>query len=83
MLQLQGRKRMSRDLELLHPEMRRLCQLFVAECRQRGLIVGISDTWRSKAEQDALYAQGRTKPGSITDALAERIRTITARYQRL
>lgn len=56
---------MSRDLDLLHPEMKRLCQLFVAECRQRGLIVGISDTWRSKAEQDALYAQGRTKPGSI------------------
>jgi len=65
MLQLQGRKRMSRDMELLHPEMERLCQLFVAECRKRGLIVGISDTWRSKTEQDALYAQGRTKPGSI------------------
>ena len=65
MLQLQGRKRMSRDLDLLHPEMKRLCQLFVAECRKRGLIVGISQTWRSKAEQDALYAQGRTKPGSI------------------
>ncbi len=34
-------------------------------CRKQGLIVGISETWRSKAEQDALYAQGRTTPGIV------------------
>ena len=65
MLHLQERRRMSRDLNLLHPEMRRLCELFVAECSRKGLQVGISQTWRTKAEQDALYAQGRTAPGSI------------------
>lgn len=56
---------MSRDIELLHPEMRARCLEFIAECRRCGLQVGISQTWRTKAEQDDLYAQGRTKAGSI------------------
>ena len=56
---------MSRDIDLLHPEMRERCLAFIEACRKSGLIVGISQTWRSKAEQDELYAQGRTKPGSI------------------
>lgn len=56
---------MSRDRSLLHPELQEICSAFVEACRKKGLIVGISETWRSKAEQDALYAQGRTKPGSI------------------
>lgn len=56
---------MSRDTKLLHPELQEICAAFVAECRKHGLAVGISETWRSKAEQDALYAQGRTRPGSI------------------
>lgn len=56
---------MSRDISLLHPEMRDRCLGFIAECRKCGLRVGISQTWRTKAEQDDLYAQGRTKAGSI------------------
>lgn len=56
---------MSRDTKLLHPELQEICDTFVAECRKQGLIVGISQTWRTKAEQDELYSQGRTKPGSI------------------
>ena len=56
---------MSRDTKLLHPELQEICTAFVAECRKQGLIVGISQTWRTKAEQDELYAQGRTKAGSI------------------
>lgn len=56
---------MSRDTKLLHPELREICDAFIAECRKQGLIVGISQTWRTKAEQDELYSQGRTKSGSI------------------
>ena len=56
---------MSRDTSLLHPELREICDTFVTECKKQGLIVGISETFRTKAEQDALYAQGRTAPGSI------------------
>ena len=56
---------MSRDISLLHPELREICETFLAECKKQGLIVGISETFRTKAEQDALYSQGRTAPGSI------------------
>lgn len=56
---------MSRDTKLLHPELQEICAAFLAECKKQGLIVGISSTVRTKAEQDALYAQGRTQPGSI------------------
>ena len=56
---------MSREIELLYPELQEICGKFITECAKKGMIVGISQTWRSKAEQDALFAQGRTKPGSI------------------
>ncbi len=56
---------MSRDISLLHPELRDICREFVSACKAKGLEVGISQTRRTKAEQDALYAQGRTTPGSI------------------
>ncbi|MBR5284183.1 MAG: M15 family metallopeptidase [Clostridia bacterium] len=55
----------SRDTTLLHPQLQEICETFIAECRKQGLTVGISQTWRTKAEQDDLYAQGRTKPGVI------------------
>lgn len=54
-----------RGIELLHPAMQAKVTEFLAECKKRGLPVQITDTWRTVAEQDALYAQGRTKPGSI------------------
>lgn len=37
----------------------------IAECKAQGLPVLVTQTMRTKAEQDALYAQGRTKPGNI------------------
>lgn len=56
---------MSRGIDLLHPELIPICHEFMSRCKQRGLIVGISQTYRTRAEQEALYAQGRTTPGSI------------------
>ena len=49
----------------MHPKLQELCEEFIAECAKTGLIVGISQTWRSKSEQDDLYAQGRSRPGAI------------------
>jgi peptidoglycan L-alanyl-D-glutamate endopeptidase CwlK len=37
----------------------------VNEMTKRGYNVTIYQSFRSKAEQDAIYAQGRTKPGAI------------------
>lgn len=38
-------------------------------CKQNGIDILITQTLRTKAEQDALYAQGRTAPGKkVTNA---------------
>lgn len=55
----------SRDLKHLHPLLRPKCEAFLAEAERRGTGVLITCTYRSNAEQDALYAQGRTAPGRI------------------
>lgn len=56
---------MSRDKTLLHPELQEIVQQFEAKCKAAGLNVLVTETFRTKAEQDALYAKGRTAPGNI------------------
>lgn len=56
---------MGRGVEKLHPELIPICNAFVAQCRAQGLPVRITETLRTKEEQDALYAQGRTQPGAV------------------
>lgn len=53
----------SRKLADLTPRLRPLATRFVEVCAERGVDVLITCTWRSPAEQKALYEQGRTKPG--------------------
>ena len=56
---------MSRDLALLHPRLQAILPKIKAECEAQALPVLWTDGMRTKAEQDALYAQGRTAPGAI------------------
>jgi len=56
---------MSRDITLLHPELQEIIKSFLTDCQKAGLPVLITETFRTAAEQDTLYAQGRTKPGGI------------------
>lgn len=56
---------MGRGIERLHPELIPICQRFVRRCREAGLNVLVTETLRTRAEQDAIYAQGRTQPGAI------------------
>ncbi len=56
---------MGRGIDRLHPELVPLCREFVRRCREAGLNVHVTETFRTQAEQDAIYAQGRTKPGGI------------------
>ena len=44
---------------------RQACEYHIAECKRQGLDIFITETYRSQARQDELYAQGRTKPGKI------------------
>lgn len=55
----------SRSLDDLQPSVRPLVDAFLAACAAAGADVLVTCTLRSDLEQDALYAQGRTKPGHI------------------
>lgn len=56
---------MSRDITMLHPWLQYKIGLLKKECEKAGLKLGIGECFRSVAEQDALYAQGRSKAGKI------------------
>src|SRR3990172_7292516 len=56
---------MSRDIATLHSCMRDVAVEFVSKCAERGLMVVITQTHRTDAEQQALYDQGRVRPGKI------------------
>jgi len=55
----------SRKIEDLHPDLQPLCRAFLEQAEQQNIDVLITCTFRSNAEQTALYAQGRTAPGRI------------------
>ena len=54
-----------RGVEHLHPKLQKICADLVKTCENNQINVKITDTLRSKEEQNKLYAQGRTAPGSI------------------
>lgn len=56
---------MARDISLLHPTIQVKCQELIKKCKEKGIKIGISQTLRTKKEQNDLYAQGRTQPGNI------------------
>jgi len=58
-----------RDLNLLHPWVKKKAEELILLCKENGIDILITQTLRTKEEQDALYAQGRTKPGKkVTNA---------------
>lgn len=58
-----------RDITALHPQLQQKIYELRQLCEKNGLKIGIGECLRTAAEQDALYAQGRTKPGNrITNA---------------
>lgn len=55
----------SRDVLLLRADVAANCRIWEERCKTAGLPVLITNTVRDKAYQEYLYAQGRTRPGSI------------------
>lgn len=55
----------SRRLEDLTPRVRAMAEEFIRRCADEDIDVIITSTLRDWASQDALFAQGRTKPGKI------------------
>ena len=55
----------SRDISLLRSDVEENCRKWLEHCKAAGLNVLITNTVRDKEYQEYLYAQGRTRPGSI------------------
>lgn len=61
----------SRKLEDLTPEVMAMAKEFIKRCNAAGIDVLITSTYRNAESQNAIYAQGRTTPGSkVTNARA-------------
>ena len=56
---------MSRNIKDLHPELQDKLNQLISLCSANGINIKIGECLRTVAEQDALYAKGRTAPGSI------------------
>lgn len=54
-----------RDVKQLHPTLQSKIKQLQSLCEKNGIKIGISECLRTVAEQDALYAKGRTASGSI------------------
>lgn len=58
-----------RDISMLHPRLQTKVALLKEECSKQGILILFSECLRTVAEQDALYAKGRTVPGNkVTNA---------------
>jgi peptidoglycan L-alanyl-D-glutamate endopeptidase CwlK len=55
----------SRNVADLHPYVQTLAKKFLALAKKEGIDVLVTSTYRDAESQNALYAQGRTKPGRI------------------
>lgn len=54
-----------KSLDELLPVAKRACELFLLACERAGLDIFVTETFRSQARQDYLYAQGRDREGAI------------------
>lgn len=53
------------DRSKLHPQLNYKLGLLLKKCRKKGIFLIVTEGFRSKEEQDKLYAKGRTAPGNI------------------
>ena len=54
-----------RNVSQLHPELQKKVVKLQKECLKAGIKIKIGECFRTVAEQNALYAKGRTEPGNI------------------
>jgi len=52
-------------IELLKPKVRKLAEELIKKCFEKGIMISIYQTYRTKEEQNKIYAKGRTESGSI------------------
>lgn len=54
-----------RNVSQLHPTLQKKVVKLQQECKKQGIKIKIGECFRTVAEQNALYAKGRTAPGNI------------------
>lgn len=67
----------SRSLNDLNPKVAALCSEFINRCKEKGIDVIITSTYRDAATQNALYAIGRTVMGAKPTAKQPMGRKVT------
>lgn len=65
MIKLSSANTTCRDISELTPSAQIACNLFLTQCKTKGLNVLITETYRSQERQNYLYEQGRTRAGKI------------------
>lgn len=55
----------SRNIDDLLPGVAAMCRRFIEKCKESGIEILITSTYRDMESQTALYEQGRSKPGRI------------------
>ena len=55
----------SRNLDDLLPQVKIKVEQFIQACKDKGIDILVTSTYRDMESQDALYEQGRTTPGKI------------------
>ena len=55
----------SRNLDDLLPQVKTRVEAFIQACKDKGIDILVTSTYRDMESQDALYEQGRTTPGKI------------------
>lgn len=55
----------SRNIDDLHPMVSAMARDALSKCKDAGIDILVTSTVRDMEAQEALYAQGRTKPGQI------------------
>ena len=64
-----------RDLDELNKSTKAKCEEFLARCESEGLSVIVTETYRTQARQDYLYAQGRTRDGIVVTQTKSSVHT--------
>lgn len=54
-----------KSINELKPIAQKACELFLEKCKEKGLKVKITETYRSQDRQNELYEQGRTSGGNV------------------
>lgn len=55
----------SRNIDDLLPSVAAMCRRFIEKCKDQGIEILITSTYRDMESQTALFEQGRSKPGRI------------------